>query len=226
MRNLLLAVIILCAVPLSAAEERSILFIGNSLTIYNDLPKLVAGLAQAGGQGQLLTDRVLVGGADLEKHWKDGVALERIRARPWTWVVLQEQSTATYAKAEAFTSHARLFLAAIAGRGATPVLYLTWARRGELERQDLITAAYRTLAAESGALLVPAGEAFRAWRATRGEEALFRDNRHPTPLGSYLAACCFYGVLFGRDPAGLPGDAAGLDLATAARLQALAWAAR
>lgn len=226
MRHLLLLLISFASIHLTAAEQRSILFIGNSLTYYNDLPNLVAALAAAGGEGQLEAERVVVGGADLEKHWTDGKALQRIQARPWTWVVLQEQSTATYKKADVFDTYARRFLAAITASGAKPVLYMTWARRDEVAQQDAISTAYRTLAAESGALLVPAGEAFRAWRATRGEEALFRDNRHPTPLGSYLAACCFYGVLFGRDPAGLPGDAASLDAAGAAELQRLAWAAR
>lgn len=218
--------LVLLAAALLGGEGRSILFIGNSLTFRNDLPRMLAGLAAAGGEGGLEVDGVLVGGADLARHWRDGTALARIRSRPWTWVVLQEQSAATYAKAESFSTHARLFLAAIAERQAQPVLYLTWARTGEPERQDAITAAYRALAAESGALLAPAGEAFRAWRGLRGEGALFVDNRHPTPLGTYLAACCFYRALFGRDPSGLPGDAAGLDAATAAEAQRIAGAAR
>lgn len=218
--------LLVLAVILIAGESRSILFIGNSLTIYNDLPRMLAGMAHASGQGGLEVERVLAGGADLAKHWRDGVAVERIRARPWTWVVLQEQSTATYAKAESFTMHARLFLAAIVENGAKPVLYQTWARAGELERQDAITAAYRRLADECGAVVAPAGEAFRAWRGQHGEAALFRDNRHPTVLGTYIAACCFHGALFAAEPVAAPVDVAGLDAALAIEARRIAWAVR
>lgn len=223
MRSLLLLALVLVV---SAAERQSALFIGNSLTMYNSLPKVVAQLARAGGQGDLLCAGELVGGATLEKHWKDGKALAKLQSQPWTWVVLQEQSTGTLDKPESFATHARLFIDAIKAQHATPVLYLTWARLGEMETQERITAAYRGLAAETGALVVPAGLAFKAYREAHGDGSLFIDNRHPKPPGTYLAACCFYSTLFGKDPAGLTGEPAKLSAADAAELQRLAWAAR
>lgn len=223
MRTILLLAILVAAG--FAAEPRSLLFIGNSLTIYNKLPEMVARLAAAGGEGELVIDRQLAGGASLEKHWKDGKALAKLESRAWTWVVIQGQSTETQQQPASFATHAKLFIDAIVARGAKPVLYLTWARRGELDAQERIDAAYRKAAAEAGALVVPAGPAFKAYRAEHGDASLFVDNRHPTPAGSYLAACCFYGTLFGRSPVGLPGDAARLDPAVAAELQGLAWAA-
>ena len=64
------------------------------------------------------------------------------------------------------------------------------------------------------------------------------DGSHPTPLGSYLAACVFYAVLYGRDPTGLEmldvdagtGDpatsiAVRLEAEEAHFLQRMAWAA-
>ncbi len=145
MRQLFLAVLVCLASAGLAVEERSILFIGNSLTIYNKLPQMFAGLAKAGGQGDIITDGQLVGGASLEKHWKDGKALEKLRSRAWTWVVLQEQSTATFKQPASFTTHARLFIEAIKAQKAKPVLYLTWARLGEMDIQEKITAALRLI---------------------------------------------------------------------------------
>lgn len=219
MRPMLL--VLLAAVAL-VAEDRSVLFIGNSLTMRNNLPKMVFQLARDGHQGEVVCAGELVGGATLEKHWRDGKALEKIRSRRWTWVVLQEQSTGTIDRPAAFVANARLFIEAIRAQGAQPVLYLTWARLGEMPTQATISAAYRTLATETGALVVPAGEAFQAYRTAHGDESLFVDNRHPTPAGTYLAACSFYAVLFGTDPAGLPGDPAAGD---SQELQRLAWAA-
>jgi hypothetical protein len=106
------------------------------------------------------------------------------------------------------------------------VLYMTWARLGEMDTQATITEAYRALGAATGAQVVPAGQAFKAYREQHGDGALFKDNRHPKPIGTYLVACCFYSALFAADPSGLPGDAAKLDVATAAELQRIAWATR
>jgi hypothetical protein len=223
MRHMLIAVLVCFASAGLAAEERSILFIGNSLTMYNNLPQMFADLAKAGGQGDILTDGQLVGGASLEKHWKDGKALAKLRSRAWTWVVLQEQSTTTFKEPGSFTAHARLFIDAITAQKAKPVLYLTWAREGEMDTQERITAAYTTMGKDTGALVVPAGLAFKAYRDAHGDGSLFVDNRHPKAPGTYLAACCFYGALLGKDPAGLPGDAAKLSGDAAGELQCLAW---
>jgi hypothetical protein len=70
-----------------------VLFIGNSLTYVNDLPKMTVELAKAGGQRPLLYERETPGGCTLEKHWKDGKALAKIQSRKWDYVVLQEYST-------------------------------------------------------------------------------------------------------------------------------------
>lgn len=222
MRTALAIPALLCAIaPLTGAEERSILFIGNSLTFVNNLPATLAGLAEAGGAGPLIHEQVTVGGATLAKHWRTGTALERIRSRRWTWVVLQEQSVGTYADPESFNTHARRFIEAIVANGSQPVLYATWSRLGEIATQDSITAAYAEAARPHG-VLIPVGEAFRSYRAGHGDGSLFTDNRHPNPAGTYLAACCFYRVLFSADPCRLPAGAGKLAAEQRSELQTLA----
>src|SRR5438067_8134003 len=75
----------------SAGEELRALFIGNSLTFVNDLPGMLAELAKAGRQKPLYHDQETPGGCNLEKHWKDGKALAKIRSGRWDYVVLQEE---------------------------------------------------------------------------------------------------------------------------------------
>lgn len=225
MRSTILLILFALA-AVHASEQRSVLFIGNSLTAYNALPTMFASLAAAGGQGEIAYDSELVGGATLAKHWKDGKALQKLQSRAWTWVVIQEYSFGTIKNAESFITHGRLFIDAITDQRAKPVLYMTWARLGEMDTQGTIADAYRTLGAATGAQVVPAGLAFKTYREQHGDGALFKDNRHPKPIGTYLVACCFYSALFAADPSGLPGDAAKLDVATAAELQRIAWATR
>jgi len=75
-----------------SAESLHVLFIGNSYTYVNDLPGTLAALAEAGGGVKIEHEQVTPGGCSLEKHFKDGDAVQKIQARKWDAVVLQEQS--------------------------------------------------------------------------------------------------------------------------------------
>ena len=63
------------------------LFIGNSFTPRNDLPGLVARLADASGR-KLDHRLVSAGGASLRRHWNAGEALREIRGGGYDQVVL------------------------------------------------------------------------------------------------------------------------------------------
>jgi hypothetical protein len=78
--------------PNAPSTPLKVLFIGNSYTSVNDLPAMVAAMAEAAGGRKIEVDRHLVGGCTLEKHVKDQKAIDKIRAKKWDVVVLQEQS--------------------------------------------------------------------------------------------------------------------------------------
>lgn len=206
------------ALPAAEGGARSILFIGNSLTFTNDLPAMLARFAAEGGQGGLEVGRALAGGWTLARHWDEGPARALLAQRPWTWVVLQEHSRRPLEDPAGFAADARRWIAAVRASGARPVLYQTWAVLGALDAQPRLSAAYRALA-DGDALLVPAGDAFLAYRREHGDGSLFSDNRHPVERGTYLAAASFYATLFAADPAALSWAPPGLDPALAADLR-------
>jgi hypothetical protein len=105
-----------------------LLFIGNSFTARNDLPGRLAKLAAERGH-RVTHDLISAGGASLRAHWNKGSALEAIGKGRYDHVVLQEQSTLPIRNARRFHENVRLFIEPIRASGATPVLYLTWARK-------------------------------------------------------------------------------------------------
>src|SRR4051794_15598411 len=143
-----------------AEEEVRILWIGNSYTYVNDLPKMVAALAKAGGQRNLVQERETPGGCSLEKHWKDGKALNKIRAHQWNFVVLQEHSLGALKNPAAMAEYAKRFDAEIKKQGGKTLLYLTWARANVPESQEKISKAYLDLAAEMKAHVALVGIAW------------------------------------------------------------------
>src|SRR5439155_14187098 len=107
-----LAVIMVGLLSASAqaqADELQVLFIGNSFTYRNDLPKMVAELAKAGGQRPLHYEQETPGGCTLEKHWIDGKALAKIQSRQWDFVVLQDHSQAPLQGHDAMFDYGKKF---------------------------------------------------------------------------------------------------------------------
>jgi hypothetical protein len=225
------------------ARKIRVLFIGNSYTYVNNLPAMFAALAENGGQAVVETRASAPGGWFLKTHWEQGDARHVLAQQKWDYVVLQEQSLLGsvvqrdgqqhIGNDEFFHPYAVLWVRAIRDAGATPVLYLTWAHKPTPDDQAVLNDAYQRVATEEHAVLAPAGMAWARIRGQHPEIELFQaDGSHPSPAGTYLAACAFYAAIFHRTPLGLTGkikDGGNLlvDLPKeeARTLQAAAWEA-
>ena len=205
-----------------------ILFVGNSFTQRNDLPLMLATLAASARPARdVETRRVIANGMPLKAHWTRGAAIEQIRRPPLDYVVLQEQSTLPLKNRARMHESVRTFDEAIRAAGAKTVLYMTWARLHEFERQDELADAFLSIGRDVNAIVVPAGLAWQS--ALREDPSLVlhdKDGSHPNPLGTYLAACVFYAKLFGKSPEGLSHDLPGVakeDETRIRSLQQVAW---
>ena len=186
-----------------------VLFIGNSYTYYNDMPEIFARVCAKNGVAAEV-ESVTAGGYYLEYFLSPDDPLgkeaqNRLRGDPYDLVVMQEQSLRPAAEPEVFLRCAGELCALVCENGATPVFYETWAYSDENaalaennwtheEMQALLRDAYGRAAAENGAILVCAGDAFsKAYRA--GEDVFDPDGSHPSEKGSELIAREFYRVL-------------------------------
>jgi prepilin-type N-terminal cleavage/methylation domain-containing protein len=218
-------------VTVRRATPIRVLFIGNSYTGFNFLPQLIADLAEAAGNAPGLTyDTQVVGGATLQDHYEQGEAVNKIRQAGWDFVVLQEQSLRPIQDEEDMDKYARLFCAEIRAVGAIPLFYMTWARRNA-PTQNTITNAYLRITTEKNAEVAPVGMAWQTSGRLYPQIVLYSDDgSHPSPTGSYLAACVFYASIYDKSPQGLPGtlEAGGVTIVDlppgdAAALQGVAW---
>ncbi len=209
----------------SLAAPLKVLFIGNSFTARNNVPGMIAQLAEARGK-QLEHRLIQAGGASLRMHWNKGEAQKEIRQTRYDTVVLQEQSTLPVKNPLRMHENIRLFDEVIKSYGAKTALYLTWARQNAPETQEAITSAYTTIGEELGSTIVPVGVAWQNFLRQHKQPVLHdKDQSHPTLAGSYLAACVFFAVLFGENPIGIASEMKGLTQAEAELLQKTAWAA-
>jgi hypothetical protein len=85
-----------------------------------------------------------------------------------------------------------------------------------------INAGYLGIARELNARISPVGIAWaEAWRQNPQVELWQADGIHPSPQGTYLAACVFYAVIFQESPEGLSYKS-DLSKEQARRLQSIA----
>jgi hypothetical protein len=205
-----------------------VLFVGNSFTFHNSLPKLVDGLAEADPEAKpIFAVQYAASNWRLERAAEDDGLDRLLREVRWDVVVLQEHSTrlafSPEYREEETDPYARSIVARAAG--ARTVLFMTWGyENGNKENvpgdtyeamQQRLAYNYRDLGEELGAKVAPVGIAWAVARERRPDIDLWwRDGQHPAKRGSYLGACVFYALLSGRDPSGNdftagidPGDA-------------------
>jgi hypothetical protein len=207
----------------SLADVRSdrpglrVLFIGNSLTYVNDMPAMVERLAQEDrGARRVFAVRYAPAGWRLEWAARDEGLMKLIADERWDAVVLQEQSAIPslpgYREAHMYPA-ARALAGAASRSGAETVLFMTWGYREgdryEYSRDDYgamqarVADAYTRLGGELHSLVAPVGLAWQTALSERPRTALWEiDGRHPSVIGSYLAACVMYRDIAARDPRG------------------------
>ncbi len=185
--------------PAAEARPKNILFFGNSYTYYNDMPTLVGAFASMDRWPAQIKAHTMPA-AQLGALWGLRSTPYVLKEAKWDFVVLQEQSTLPLASPGRMRDNIRTIDSAIKDVGARTVLYMTWARENLPDTQPSITAAYSTIAAEIGALVAPVGSAWRVALQLDPKLPLFDpDGTHPSPTGSYLAACTLYLVISGSE---------------------------
>ncbi len=228
---LLLTIAILLFKVSFSQEEINVLFLGNSYTYVNDLPKIIEDIATNENK-TFKHESVTPGGCTLFQHVESQTSLSKIRKGNWDYVVLQEQSQLPvidyYRHNTLKPSYKALYDSIMFyNPNAKVVGYMTWGRRyggqqcvnfGEgvhcsaefvdfNHMQDTLTVAYCENAYATNSYVAPVGEAWKSALSTDPSLILHSsDNSHPSYDGSYLAACVFYSIFWNKTPIGIYHD--------------------
>jgi hypothetical protein len=183
-----------------------ILFIGNSLTGYNDLPRLVQAMAAAGKVGiQVAAENR--GGFSLEDHWQAQSAQKLLTGSRWDYVVFQQGPSSLPESQVNLREWAGRWADLARKHGAKPALYMVWPHRGQKNGFAQVSLSYRNAAKASQSLILPAGEAWQEALQLDPALALYQEDRlHPTAAGSYLAALIITRGLTGVEPRSVPAE--------------------
>ena len=184
------------------AAEIRVLFIGNSLTYWNEMPWMLERIAESlGNEPKVQAEFSGAGGATLRQHWERKRAARAIEQGRWTYVVIQPQSSEMMRTPDETGDYARRFALLARKHGAVPVLFETWKPGEATFTQSELTKRYADLAATLEMPMVPVAHVFGALQK-RGIETLDGSRLHPSLAGSYASACTFYAFFARRSPAG------------------------
>ncbi len=195
-----------------------VLFLGNSLISVNNLPGIIARLAE-GDNNQLVHESSTPGGCKLAGHASNPNLDSILASQKWDFVVLQEQSqlpsfAPRYLQKDVYPPARELNRKIkTANQDTQVVFFMTMANRlGDIrnieddtykEMQKRLNTTYLKLAEIHSATAAPVGVAFEHVLEHNKNIKLYADDVHPNGNGSYLAACVFYAVFFQKSPKGL-----------------------
>lgn len=201
-----------------------VLFIGNSYTYFNDMPKLLEAIAKGNGQ-ELQTHQVTKGGSFLHAYLDRAdefseKLVQLSRDNRYDACFLQEQSLCPALDYDRFADGVSRLMAFLAPAVDRFYLYETWTRKEghpALEANGLtvetlaekLLNAYEKLGRERMITVSPVGRLFPRMRQADPETELYNEDRtHPSYAGSCLVALQHYKTLFGS----VPGDTSMLEL--------------
>ncbi len=193
---------------LEPGSTHRVLFIGNSLTYFNDLPGTVAQLASS-VNGTVEVASVARPNFALIDHVNgESNAVEVIQNGDWDYVVLQQGPSSLDLSRDTLILATRLLDPYIRAAGGRSALLMVWPESARFEFFDEVRASYQLAAREVDGLFLPAGEAWLgAWTLDPQLQLYGSDGYHPSELGTYLAALVVYERITGHDPRSLPAEA-------------------
>lgn len=161
-------------------------------------------LASYGDVGSLYVETVAFPDYGLFDHWIEGSARARIAAGGWDVVVVQQGPSATEGRPSLIEYSGR-FSEEVGAVGGRLAVYMVWPAASRSFDFDGVSDAHREAAVQAGALLFPAGEAWRAaWARDPDLELYGPDGFHPSQLGTFLASLVIFEQLSGVDARSLP----------------------
>jgi len=171
-----------------------ILFIGNSLTYTNDLPKLVAQVGSSNGKN-VYTEELAYPNYAIEDHWNDGKMQKLICEGDFDFVVIHQGPSSQADGREMLFDYGQRIKNICLSRGSELAFFMVWPAKANYHTFDGVIKNYSDAAEATHSLLCSVGYEFKMY-GDRGDYRFYSsDNFHPSLVGSQIAAEIIYSTL-------------------------------
>jgi hypothetical protein len=217
MKSISIAIILVLLVPSTAdlsenSQSLRVLFVGNSLTYYNDVPELARIFYQSvHGDGSMDVEMLAAGGKSIRSHLEDGYLNSVLESEVFDIVLLQDIGgwpvcdPAFPGCGDAVASMERA-VRLVKKHNAIPVWYSTFQSIPRV--QKALSDKVQALGVEWDVSVADVGAALTFYRDELQRDDGFLEDGHPDLVGSLIAAATIVKVIDGislaPDPGGFP----------------------
>ncbi len=182
-------------VPMNEADHH-LLFVGNSLTYYNDLPGLVKEAAAAKGV-VIETEMLAYANYAIVDHWADGIVQKSIASQKYDFVIIQQGPSSLQEGREMLIEGGKEYADLCLENNVALAYFMVWPSRSYYHTFDRVIANYTAAAEANQAILCPVGKAWKE-HFDRTEDFSYYgpDQFHPSLKGSEVAAKVIVDALF------------------------------
>ncbi len=171
-----------------------ILFVGNSLTYSNDLPKLVRDLGNLNGKS-VATEMLALPNYALEDHWNDGGLQQLICGSNFDFVVVQQGPSSQADGREMLFDYGQRIKELCLKKETELAFFMVWPAKTNYHMFNGVIKNYTDAAHETNSLLCAVGTEFKQ-HGDKGDYWFYSaDNFHPSQAGSQRAAEIIYSTL-------------------------------
>ena len=176
--------------------EYSLLFVGNSLTYSNNLPKLVEKNARA--RGIIVKTKMLAyANYAIVDHWADGEVQELVKTKEYDFVIIQQGPSSQQNGYDMLVNSGRLYSDLCKANDAKLAYFMVWPSRAYYHTFDGVIANYTAGAKANDAILSPVGRVWKDHFDNTGDFSYYGpDQFHPSLKGSLVAAEVIVDSLF------------------------------
>lgn len=210
MKNLILFLSLVLAMSITICAEQQtqqsaykVLFIGNSLTYYNDVPSMVSALYKASNEGEAMqVDMIAEGGYSLAQHLALPLVSKTITDNKYDAVVIQDFggwpfcSTTIPTCSEDSHSLANL-IKIIKKSGATPIWYSTYQINPDV--QKIMSQEVNKISNKLEVKLADVGASLHKYMLHNKFNKVFSKDSHLNYTGSLIAAATILHSISGKN---------------------------
>ena len=179
-------------------EQVKILYIGNSLTYSNNLPKLVEREAQKIGFAVSSTTIAKPNYALID-HWREGNVQKLIRSEGFDYVIVQQGPSSQSEGRKMLIEDGQKIVDLSNKYGSVVCFYMVWPSRQYFHTFDEVIESHKMAAKLTASRLIPVGEVWQQYIDNTGSFDYYGpDGFHPSLKGSQVAAELIVTTLFGR----------------------------
>ncbi|MGW9686974.1 SGNH/GDSL hydrolase family protein [Flagellimonas sp. 2504JD1-5] len=169
-------------------ENIGILFIGNSLTYFNDLPILVKNRIEAQGK-EVVVKMVAYPNYAIVDHWADGEVQQLISSKAYDFVIIQQGPSSQSEGRQMLIESGKLYSDLCKANNAKLCYFMVWPSIANYGTFDGVIKNHTDAAAMNNAILLPVGEVWKEYIDTTNNLDYYGpDGFHPSVKGSEVAA--------------------------------------